>query len=77
VERSVLGIEELPIQTGFDTKDRRGDKVPNVLDNFDPAVSGISYRMDVSHITIAQENGPSFQVEGNLVLWQKWKMRLG
>jgi len=71
-------IEELPIQTGFATTDRRGEILPiSLLSNYDPAISGRWYRQDISQISISQPNGPSFSVKGNFLQWQKWSMRLG
>ncbi len=34
-------------------------------------------RTDLKPLDITQPEGPSFEVEGNLVRWQKWSMRLG
>jgi primary-amine oxidase len=34
-------------------------------------------RTDLRPISITQPEGPSFSVEGNLVRWQKWSLRLG
>ncbi|MBM3519421.1 MAG: tyramine oxidase, partial [Alphaproteobacteria bacterium] len=34
-------------------------------------------RTDVKPLTIAQPEGPSFTVEGHLVRWQKWHIRIG
>jgi primary-amine oxidase len=34
-------------------------------------------RTDLRPISITQPDGPSFTVEGNLVRWQKWSLRLG
>jgi primary-amine oxidase len=34
-------------------------------------------RTDLRPIAITQPEGPSFTVEGNLVRWQKWSLRLG
>ena len=33
-------------------------------------------REDLKAISITQPDGPSFTVDGNLVEWQKWRMRL-
>jgi len=38
LEKTVIGIEELPIQTAFDTQNRQGDALPKTLSNFDPDV---------------------------------------
>jgi primary-amine oxidase len=75
--KEILEIEELPIQSDFDTVDRTGDQVPEEEANYDPTVSGRWYRDDISRIDISQENGPSFTVDGNVLEWQKFKMRLG
>jgi len=75
--REVLEIEELPIQSDFNTDNREGDEVPLENSNYDPTVSGRWYRDDVSPITISQEGGPSFKIDGNLLEWQKFKMRVG
>ena len=34
-------------------------------------------RTDVKPLDITQAEGPSFSVEGNLVRWQKWSLRIG
>ncbi len=36
-----------------------------------------SIRGDLKPIEITQPDGPSFEVEGNLVRWQKWSFRVG
>jgi primary-amine oxidase len=35
------------------------------------------YRTDVKPISIVQPEGPGFVVEGNLIRWQKWSLRVG
>jgi primary-amine oxidase len=35
------------------------------------------YRQDVRPLAIEQPEGPSFKVEGNLIQWQKWSLRIG
>jgi primary-amine oxidase len=35
------------------------------------------YRKDVKPIEIVQPQGPSFEVEGSLIRWQKWSFRIG
>jgi primary-amine oxidase len=49
-----------------------------------PPTSGSYYpehngplRTDLKPLSITQPEGPSFSVEGNLVRWQKWSMRVG
>ena len=36
-----------------------------------------TYRSDLKPLEITQPDGPSFQVEGNQIRWQKWKFRIG
>ena len=49
-----------------------------------PPTSGSYYpedngplRTDLKPLVITQPEGPSFEVEGNLVRWQKWSLRVG
>ena len=35
------------------------------------------FRTDIKPIEITQPEGPSFEVQGNHVKWQKWQMRIG
>jgi len=35
------------------------------------------FRNDLKPLHISQPEGPSFQVEGHQICWQKWRMRLG
>jgi primary-amine oxidase len=34
-------------------------------------------RNDLKPLEITQPEGPSFTVEGHLVRWQKWQLRIG
>ena len=34
-------------------------------------------RTDLKPLEITQPEGPSFEVDGNLVRWQKWSLRVG
>ncbi|WP_008314860.1 primary-amine oxidase [Leptolyngbya sp. PCC 6406] len=36
-----------------------------------------NYRQDLKPLEIIQPEGPSFEVEGHEIRWQKWKMRVG
>lgn len=35
------------------------------------------YRKDIKPLEITQPEGPSFQVQGHEITWQKWRMRIG
>ncbi|KAI8475788.1 MAG: copper amine oxidase [Monoraphidium minutum] len=41
------------------------------------ATTGGGWRTDVRPINITQPEGPSFTIEGSLVKWQKWTLRVG
>lgn len=76
LRQEVLDIEEIPIQSDFDTTNREGDEVSEATGNYDPDVFEGTYRDDVKPITINQD-GPSFTMDGNVLRWQKFKMRVG
>jgi primary-amine oxidase len=40
-------------------------------------LAGQEWRSDMKAINITQPEGPSFSVQGNLVRWQKWHIRIG
>lgn len=42
-----------------------------------PELLGKPLRTDVKPLNVVQPEGPSFQVDGNLIRWQKWRFRLG
>jgi len=51
---------------------------PQIMGEYDPRlVAGLRLRQDIKPLDIAQPAGPSFTLDGNLLSWQKWSMRLG
>jgi primary-amine oxidase len=50
--------------------------VPIPPDSGDYYPEGQKLRTDLRPLTIAQPEGPSFTVEGNLVRWQRWSFRV-
>jgi primary-amine oxidase len=34
-------------------------------------------RQSTKVLSVSQPDGPSFQVSGNLITWEKWRMRIG
>jgi primary-amine oxidase len=48
--------------------------IPAECGNYYP--ESVSLRQDLKPIDIVQPDGPSFAVEGNLVRWQKWTLRV-
>lgn len=54
----------------------------NVLDHCGPAeyvpeLLTTPLRTDIKPLNVIQPEGPSFQIEGNLIKWQNWRFRLG
>lgn len=57
-----------------------GDVVdkPAVMGEYDPdLVPGLELRTDLRPIDVSQPEGPSFILDGNLLTWQHWSLRLG
>ncbi len=49
-----------------------------VMGEYAPAlVPGLTLRDDLKPLAITQPEGPSFTLEGNVLSWQKWSMRIG
>jgi hypothetical protein len=51
--------------------------VPQADDNYHAELFPGEWRKDIKPLDIVQPDGPSFSVEGNLVQWQKWQLRVG
>jgi primary-amine oxidase len=51
--------------------------VPAEPGNFDDPAEVGPYRTDLRPIEITQPDGPSFTIDGNLVRWQHWELRVG
>ncbi|TVY30176.1 Copper amine oxidase [Lachnellula hyalina] len=59
-----------------------GTHKKNVLDHcspgeYIPELLSQPLRSDVKPLIVVQPEGPSFQVNGNLIEWQKWRFRVG
>jgi primary-amine oxidase len=50
--------------------------IPQAPGNYTPAAVGAP-RIDLKPLEISQPQGPSFEVDGSLVRWQKWRFRVG
>jgi primary-amine oxidase len=62
----------------LELEDRDPGPAPKVMGEYAPGlVPGLTPRTDVRALEITQPDGPSFTVDGNLLSWQKWSMRLG
>ncbi|KAG0645046.1 Copper amine oxidase 1 [Hyphodiscus hymeniophilus] len=74
VDRLATGGKEDGLDYGTHTKDilshcKPAEYVPELLSQ--------PLRTDVKPLNVIQPEGPSFQVNGNLIEWQKWRFRLG
>ena len=66
VDRVVVTVIDLGVQP-----------IPSASGNFaDPAVSG-PLRTTLKPIEISQPEGPSFALDGNLLQWENWSVRVG
>jgi primary-amine oxidase len=53
-------------------------EMPETMGEYVPRlVPGQQLRQDVKPLEIRQPEGPSFTLEGNLLRWQKWSLRIG
>eukprot|EP00803_Ostreobium_quekettii_P010562 evm.model.scf_1177.3 EVM.evm.TU.scf_1177.3 scf_1177:31016-41785(+) len=52
-------------------------KIPSLDVNYHHSLMDKGWRSDLKELQIIQPDGPSFTVEGNLVKWQKWQLRIG
>ena len=59
--------------------DRQYDLAPPIPDidhNYNRNLIEKPWRTDLKPLNIVQPEGPSFTVEGNLIKWQKWHIRV-
>jgi len=59
-----------------------GTHKKNILDHcslaeYIPELLSQPLRTDIKALNVIQPDGPSFQTDGNLVQWQKWRFRIG
>jgi primary-amine oxidase len=58
--------------------DGDGQPAPEVMGEYAPALMpDLRLREDVRPLRITQPEGPSFTLDGHLLRWQRWSMRLG
>ncbi len=62
----------------LEVEDTGAIEEPGAMGEYIPRlVPGLQLRTDVRPLEISQPAGPSFVLEGNLLRWQKWSMRVG
>ncbi|CAM5319346.1 primary-amine oxidase [Streptomyces aurantiogriseus] len=73
----VVAYVDLTARTVVEVVDHRDLPVPAESGNFDdPEVAG-EPRSTLKPIEITQPEGPSFALDGNLLTWQNWSLRIG
>ncbi len=70
VDMNTMELLEVDDQSSVDRPRTMGEYVPRL-------VPGQRQRDDVKPLEISQPEGVSFNLDGNLLRWQKWSMRLG
>lgn len=61
----------------YDQPARMPPMMVNYHRELQKSTTGNDWRGDIRPLNITQPEGPSFTVEGNLVRWQKWHIRVG
>jgi primary-amine oxidase len=62
----------------LEVEDDGRHEMPDVMGEYAPAlVPGQRLRDDIKPLEITQSDGPSFSLDGNLLRWQKWSLRIG
>ena len=70
VDMNTMELLEVDDQSSVDRPRTMGEYVPRL-------VPGQRQRDDINPLEISQPEGVSFNLDGNLLRWQKWSMRLG
>ncbi|MFT4042792.1 MAG: primary-amine oxidase [Gordonia sp. (in: high G+C Gram-positive bacteria)] len=79
-------MELLRIEDSLDSNDANGDTTefvrPDVMGEYAPAhiperIRKSFNRPPLKPLDITQPDGPSFDLDGNLLTWQKWSLRVG
>lgn len=77
---SVVEVVRIPINEGETERERMGaDDQPYAQapdSEYAPEYQS-SFRSDYRPIRVSQPEGPSFEVDGNYIRWQKWDFHLG
>lgn len=73
----IVSIEDLPCHTDWEARQNEPAKVPETPNNYDPdLLPADTLRKDVKLLEVLQPEGPSFSINGNEILWQKFKLRV-
>jgi primary-amine oxidase len=70
VDLNTMELLEVEDTGAIEEPDTMGEYIPRLI-------PGLRLRDDVRPLEIGQPAGPSFTLEGNLLSWQRWSMRIG
>ncbi|KUJ09846.1 copper amine oxidase [Mollisia scopiformis] len=74
IDRLATGGKEDGLAYGTHIKDIIAHCSPS---EYVPELLGQPLRADMKPLNVIQPEGPSFQIDGHLIQWQKWRFRLG
>src|SRR6185503_2005304 len=70
VDLNRMELLEVEDERRIDEPDTMGEYIPRL-------VPGLRQREDIRPLEITQPEGASFSLDGNLLRWQKWSLRIG
>jgi primary-amine oxidase len=73
---NLVAIVDLNTMEVIEVEDHGVVPVPKEPGNYSPEVVG-GARTDLRPLDISQPDGPSFELSGHTVTWQKWRFRIG
>ncbi|HEY3702901.1 MAG TPA: primary-amine oxidase [Acidimicrobiales bacterium] len=71
----LVAVVDLATAQVIELVDREVVPVPEAAGNYDPASVG-EQRHGLRPLVISQPEGPSFEVEGSEIRWQRWRLRV-
>jgi primary-amine oxidase len=71
----LVAVVDLATAEVIELIDREVVPIPQTSGNYDPASVG-ALRQDLKPLAITQPEGPSFEVEGSEIRWQRWRLRV-
>ncbi len=60
----------------IEDSNKAGPDLPGVMGEYQPGLTGLPLR-EVAPLHISQPAGPSFTLDGHLLAWQNWELRIG
>lgn len=73
----LLWIDHLPLGTGKETTETQAWNPVKPVEYASSVLGDAYFRKDLKPLQVVQPQGPSFNVDGRTIEWQKWKFHLG